>query len=100
MSHIAIFDKSRTQRIVEAHPCASGCRGDCGQGDHECEFERIRPAEAVSEFAGPDEFESADIEVLEWLTKTSFRASVVIFLGVVAWQKLPALFDSLAVAFL
>ncbi len=100
MSHIAIFDKSRTQRIVEAHPCASGCRGDCGQGDHECEFERIRPAEAVSEFAGPDEFESADMEFLEDIAVYSLRASVVIFVGVVAWQKLPALLDSLAVAFL
>jgi hypothetical protein len=100
MSHIAIFDKSRAQRLVEAHPCASGCRGDCAQGDRECEFENVRPAEAVSEFAGPDEFESADMEFLADIAVYSLSASVVIFVGVVAWQKLPALFDSLAVAFL
>lgn len=99
MSTITIFDKTRTQRIVEAHPCASGCRGDCGQGDRECEFERVRPAEAVPEYVG-DDFESADREVLEWFANVSLKASVVIFVGVVAWQKLPALLDSLAVAFL
>jgi hypothetical protein len=96
MSHIAIFDKSRTQRLVEAHPCASGCRGDCAQGDRECEFERIRPAEAVSEYAGPDEFESADMEVLEWLFKASMKVSALLLLGVFAWQAL----DSYSAGFL
>jgi hypothetical protein len=87
MSHIAIFDKSRAQRIVEAHPCASGCRGDCAQGDRECEFERIRPAEAVSEYVA-DEFESADREVLAWVARVSLKASLLILCGLFAWHAL------------
>lgn len=81
------WSKTTAQRLAEVSPCAAGCRGDCGQGDRECEFAGVQAAEAVSEYAGPPDWEPADAEVLGWLACACLKASIFILASLFVWHS-------------
>ena len=55
---------------------------------------QTRPANEPTEAAsaateiGADDYEPADMEVLEWMFRVCIKASIILMLGVIAWQLL------------
>lgn len=57
----------RSAQVIAGNPCESGCCGDCGQGDQECEFRHTAypacepaqpaPAESCTHYGMEDEGE-------------------------------------------
>lgn len=64
---------------------------------HECDCMPSEAAAAATEI-GADDSAPARKDPLDRLFWGSFAVSFVVFIGVVAWQKLPAAFEALAVA--
>lgn len=63
-----------------------------GQGRYETRQAEDCPIEAAAAATeiGADDYESADMEILEWLFRSALTASALIMLGVFAWQLIDA----------